>query len=981
MKAGPVARWTGSVALGLVLAAVAWARDPGAEELRVLSGPEAVSTIVVRATPETAVEDRTPGARPAAGPRGPASLGETFTGEITLFLPDVTLPRQAVIDVGDPVVSTVRLFPEEHGATVIVFVRQPVTYTVSRPSALGEITIEVRTRTEVTRVTGRTPAGRPRVVRPKAARGEEVAIDAESISYDKPTDTVIARGGVTVTRGNTVLTADEVRYDRTNHTVDARGHVVITEPDGTLDGDTAHLNLDDESGWVDAGTGRLRTSGYSMRGGHIVKHAGPAYSIAQGMFTTCACGGLESPSWSIAGRESTVTVGGVGEVRDATLRVKDVPVLWFPYFVFPAGSDRQSGLLFPLLGQSTKRGFLYSQPVYWAIDKSQDATVTLDLESAARVGLIGEYRYMLSRAAHGAFTLAYFNEGIRSASNPRAVTLAGAPFEPPENRFSIVGGLVQPFVGGSQLVLDLFAVSDKTYTLEMLRAPFSTLTSATRYQNFTTSAATIAKTWEGGAFRLDGIWDQDLLDPQEITQQRLPRARITHGQPLLGDWLVGRISAEGDEFYRRRGYDGLRGDLTPELFLPFHLGRFVTGSIDGQLRETAYHLVDRSQVAFVVPDTPGAVGQFRPVLPTDGIGQLPANRAQESAVVTGRLGTELDRVFEFDHLGYAKLKHTIEPEVDYLYVPATSRPIADRVLPDCRTLPHPLPGNNCDATAFTEGFLFDQQDALNQRNFFSYGITTRLFGRAAPAAEPPTAQAASGGGDGTPPAAPAPPPPARELIRASVMHGYDVSRPLVGTSHLSDVDLGLRIFPTDALVLSWAATANFQDGSLRGQTGGITWRETSWKPPNPAHTFQSPSLLSINYVFVANSKDRFPANSIEQQLLFSGGTNQVWAQAYLRMTDYAGLYFRGQYDFGTSTTPKQFLERDFFLHLISRCDCWLLDAGVSDRINPSETLYRVQFTLVGLGSIGRGAGPQGLLSQALGLGYGRTGLGGAAGLY
>src|SRR5579885_1720742 len=961
MRAGPVARWTGGVALGLVLGAVAWAQDP-AGEVRVLSSPEAVSTIVVRATPETAVEDRTPGARPATGPRGPASLGETFTGEITLFLPHVTVPRQAAIDVGDPVVSTVRLFPEEHGATVIVFVRQPVTYTVSRPSALGEITVTVRTRTEVTRVTGRTPAGRPRIVRPKETRGGEVAIDAESISYDKPTDTVIARGGVTVTRGNTVLTADEVRYDRTNHTVDARGHVVITEPDGTLDGDAAYLNLDDESGWVDAGTGRLRTSGYSMRGGHIVKHAGPAYSIAQGMFTTCECGGLESPSWSIAGRESTVTVGGVGEVRDATLRVKDVPVLWLPYFVFPAGSDRQSGLLFPLLGQSTKRGFLYSQPVYWAIDKSEDATVTFDLESAARVGLIGAYRYLLSRAAHG------------------AVTLAGAPFEPPENRFSIVGGLVQPFVGGSQLVLDLFAVSDKTYTLEMLRAPFSTLTNASRYQNFTTSAATIVKTWEGGAFRLDGIWNQDLLDPQEITQQRLPRARITHGEPLLGDWLVGRISAEGDEFYRRRGFDGLRGDLTPELFLPFHLGRFVNGSIDGQFRETAYHLIDRSQVAFVVPDTPGAVGQFRPVLPTDGIGQLPANRAQESAVVSGRLGTELDRVFDFDHLGYAKLKHTIEPEVDYLYVPATSRPVVDRELPDCRTLPHPEPGVNCNATAFTEGFLFDQQDALNQRNFFSYGITTRLFGRAAQAPEPPPTQGTSGG-DGTPPAPAAPPPPARELVRASVMHGYDVSRPLVGTSHLSDVDMGLRIFPTDALVLTWAATANFQDGSLRGQTGGITWRETSWKPPNPAHTFQSPSLLSINYVFVANSKDRFPANSVEQRLLFSGGTNQVWTQAYLRMTDYAGLYFRAQYDFGTSTTPQQFLERDFFLHLISRCNCWLLDAGVSDRINPSETLYRVQFTLVGLGSIGRGAGPQGLLSQALGLGYGRTGLGGAAGLY
>src|SRR5579871_3792133 len=903
MRAGAAERWARGVALGLALAAVARAQDPPAGEVRVLSSPEAVSTIVVRATPETAVEDRTPGARPASGPRGPASLGETFTGEITLFLPDVTVPRQAAIDVGDPVVSAVRLFPEERGSTVIVFVRQPVTYTVSRPSALGEITIEVRTRAQVARAVGRTGRGRAQIVRPKETGTGEVAIDAESLSYDKPTDTVIARGGVTVTRGNMVLTGDEVRYDKTNHTVDAKGHVVITEPDGTLEGDAAHLNLDDESGWVDAGTGRIRTSGYSMRGGHIIKHAGPAYSIAQGVFTTCQCGGLEPPSWSISGRQTDVTVNGVGETRDARLRVNDVPVLWLPYFVFPAGNDRQTGLLFPVVGQSTKRGFLYSQPFYWAIDKSQDATATFVLESSARVGLIGEYRYFLSRQAHGEFTLAYFNEGIRSASNPRALTLAFQPFEPPQNRFSIVGGLVQPFADGSRFYLNMFAVSDKTYTLEMLRTPFSTLSNADRYQNFTTSAAGIAKTWQGGALNVDGVWNQDLLDPQEITQQRLPRARITQGQTLVGDWLVGRVSAEADDFYRQRGFDGLRGDLSPELFLPFHLGRYVNGSVNGQLRETAYHLFDRQQVAFVVPDAPGAVGQFRPVLPTDGIPQLAANRSQESAVLSGRVGTEVDRVFDFEHLGWEKLKHTIEPEVDYLYVPVTSRPILNHELPNCLSLPpsQRVSGVNCNATAFTEGFLFDQQDALNQRNFFSYGITTRLLGRAATPAETAAHQAATTDGDGTTP--PAPLPPARELIRASITHGYDVSRPLVGTSHMSDVDMGLRIFPTDALLLSYAATANFQDGSLRGQTGGLTWRETSWTPPNPAHNFQSPSFFNLTYIFVADSRNRFAANSVEQRLLFSPGANQVWPSLYLRMTDYAGLYFRGIYDFGTSVPP------------------------------------------------------------------------------
>ena len=215
MSAGSVVRWT----TGLLLALAPGPRPAGAEapaaEVRVLSGPEAASAITLRAAPDTPIEDRTPGAKPPAGPQGPASVGETFTGELTLFLRGFVVPRAAAIDVGDALVSTVRLFPEEQGTTAVVFVRQPVTYTVSRPSALGEIRIELRARTKPVQVVRRGARTRPRIVRPKAP-GREVAVDAEQLQYDRDTNTLIARGSVTLTRGNTTLTADEVHYDRTN---------------------------------------------------------------------------------------------------------------------------------------------------------------------------------------------------------------------------------------------------------------------------------------------------------------------------------------------------------------------------------------------------------------------------------------------------------------------------------------------------------------------------------------------------------------------------------------------------------------------------------------------------------------------------------------------------------------------------------------------------------------------------------------------
>src|SRR5262249_25790326 len=87
---------------------------------------------------------------------------------------------------------------------------------------------------------------------------------------------------------------------------------------------------------------------------------------------------------------------------------------------------------------------------------------------------------------------------------------------------------------------------------------------------------------------------------------------------------------------------------------------------------------------------------------------------------------------------------------------------------------------------------------------------------------------------------------------------------------------------------------------------------------------------------------------------------------YLRATDYLGFLMLARYDLSTTQAPvpnhpeqlhtlgPHFLERDFFVRIMSRCDCWLFEAGVSDRSDTNDTTVRVQFTLYGLGSIGQG---------------------------
>ncbi|HMK44055.1 MAG TPA: LPS assembly protein LptD [Dissulfurispiraceae bacterium] len=100
-----------------------------------------------------------------------------------------------------------------------------------------------------------------------------------------------------------------------------------------------------------------------------------------------------SPSWAFHGRDVSITVGEKMTAQHVTLRVKDTPVFYAPYFYAPV-RERQTGLLIPTVGTSSMKGFIYKQPFFWAIDDNKDATVDVDYFSKLGVGTGLQYRYL-----------------------------------------------------------------------------------------------------------------------------------------------------------------------------------------------------------------------------------------------------------------------------------------------------------------------------------------------------------------------------------------------------------------------------------------------------------------------------------------------------------------------------------------------------------------------------------------------------------
>jgi hypothetical protein len=772
------------------------------------------------------------------------------------------------------------------------------------------------------------------------------------------------------------------------------------------------MNMADETGSIESMQADMKQSPYRLTAEHAEKRGGPCYGIRDGVFTTCRCGGIERPSWTIAARETDIELSGVGVAKGATFRVNDVPVLYMPYLLFPANTDRQSGFLIPRVGYSNRRGFIYEQPFFWAIDKSSDATITPVLETAARAGLIANYRYAWSLQSGGSFTGGYFNEHI--GGNPHPLTQIEREAEDsPENRWVVAGRHRTRFGDTGQLYLDVLRVSDDNLLREVRSFASNVSTDIQiRSTRYTRSKLGVLDTWAGGAVQADATTYQDLIDPQRFSFDRLPRIAAEHSIPLLGGLAVARLPGEAVNFQREVGYDGLRLDLAPELFVPFHLNRYVFGSLRGNVRETAYHLTDTQQIAFVTP-----TNQFRR---TNALPDLSTDHTREIGQVEGRVATELARVYSFPYLGLDRIRHSIEPEVQYLFVPQVGRDIFAQPLRSCRLnpdvesagfFPGARPGFNCDpnpndgtaVTALAESYLFDEVDAINRRNFISYGVTTRILGRSAPpttdaaaaqAAPATTASALSGAEvedvdvedededleaietidpDTLPqglPASAIPPFKAprkrtalgpvttasRELLRASLLQGYDISRELAGRRHLSDVDAAVRITPVDWVGLSYGTSIDAERARTIAQSVGLVLREPWWTPVPGRPTFQGPSTLGLSYRFIDNEVTR---------KLVGTQVEEIDGTLYIRAGDYVGFGFLARYALTDTTEVRKnkqvtfgprFLERDYFVRFTSPCNCWAVEFGVSDRADTGEVTTRVQLALYGLGSFGQAPG-------------------------
>ncbi len=235
--------------------------------------------------------------------------------------------------------------------------------------------------------------------------GEDIAfLQADTLTYDRSNNTVIAEGNVEVTYGTRVLFADRITYDQEADIISADGNIAILEESGQVTfADTAELKGDLAEGVVE-NIRMLLADNSKFAANRATRVRDRVSVLNKAVFSPCkVCkDGSRPPLWQIKAYR-VIHDQEIKEIRyqDAVFEVFGVPVGYFPYFSHPDPTvKRKSGFLTPSIGNSSDLGTLFEIPYYFALSDHYDATFTPLFTTDAGILLQGEFRQKTRRGQY-----------------------------------------------------------------------------------------------------------------------------------------------------------------------------------------------------------------------------------------------------------------------------------------------------------------------------------------------------------------------------------------------------------------------------------------------------------------------------------------------------------------------------------------------------------------------------------------------------
>jgi LPS-assembly protein len=386
---------------------------------------------------------------------------------------------------------------------------------------------------------------------------DELQFSADYIEVFRKTDMLSARGHVVFVSGGNRIAADRAEFNTRTRT-------------GTFYDASGILSLGDRADRSMFGT---QEPDAFFRGDELHKVGPKKYRIVNGAFSTCV---QPTPRWEIVSGSFTINLDEYALLRNAVLRVKGVPLMYLPVFYYPVQEDdRATGFLMPTYGTSTVRGQTISNAFFWAISRSQDATLMHDWLTQAGQQVGGEYRYVAAPGSQGNARFTFLDEKAGTR------TIGGVSREQPARRsYSIGGDATQELPGNFRLRAnaDYFSdiVTQQQYQQDIYRA-------TRRDRRFAGNVSGTVGDLQISATADRTDYFQTATDVR--TWGTLPRVSISRPErPIAGAPVYFGVSGEYVTLVRSTTQDDVRTqdqgltrlDVNPVLRVPFSRWPFLT---------------------------------------------------------------------------------------------------------------------------------------------------------------------------------------------------------------------------------------------------------------------------------------------------------------------------------------------------------------------------------------------------------------------
>jgi LPS-assembly protein len=204
-------------------------------------------------------------------------------------------------------------------------------------------------------------------------------------------------GEVSVQQGHRTLRAAQgLHLNEETNILTLLGDVVFREPGFLVTGQGARMDQNTGDNQINQASYVMHTTqlhGYASQLGYNSESG--LLTLENGQFSRCE---PFDPFWVMQARELRLDSEiGVGYATEVTLRIRDVPVFYYPYTLqFPIGDERVSGILPPLLSNSRDGGIDLAVPYYFNLAPHYDATLTPRIITRRGAMLSAEFRYLAS---------------------------------------------------------------------------------------------------------------------------------------------------------------------------------------------------------------------------------------------------------------------------------------------------------------------------------------------------------------------------------------------------------------------------------------------------------------------------------------------------------------------------------------------------------------------------------------------------------